>query len=95
MPYRRPPNLTLTNWDLGGEPSAWAYLQAGELFPVTEIPAPSRPIELDHAERPEIARFAVHPGTSLEEYVSSEPVSGIVVVLGGQIARTLSAHAPW
>jgi hypothetical protein len=44
MPYGRPPNLTLTNWDLGGEPSAWAYLQAGELFPATEIPAPSQPI---------------------------------------------------
>jgi CubicO group peptidase (beta-lactamase class C family) len=85
MPYRRPPNLTLTNWDLGGRPSAWAYLQAGELFPATEIPAPPQPIELHHAERPETARFAVHPGTSLDEYVSSEPVSGIVIVLDGQI----------
>jgi CubicO group peptidase (beta-lactamase class C family) len=85
MPHRKPPNLTLTNWDLGGEPSAWGYLQAGELFTVTEIAPPSQAAQLAHAERPEIARFAVQPGTSLDEYVSSEPVSGIVVVLGGQI----------
>jgi hypothetical protein len=67
MPHREPPNLTLTNWDLGGEPSAWAYLQASELFPTTEISPPPRAAQLDQAERPEIARFAVQPGTSLEE----------------------------
>jgi CubicO group peptidase (beta-lactamase class C family) len=28
-----PRGVTLANWDLGGEPSAWAYLHAGELLP--------------------------------------------------------------
>jgi hypothetical protein len=31
MPDRRPPDLTLANWDLGGPPSAWAYLHAGQI----------------------------------------------------------------
>ena len=29
----QPPGLTLTNWDLGGDPSAWAYAHAGERYP--------------------------------------------------------------
>jgi hypothetical protein len=28
----------LASWDLGGEPPAWAYRHAGELFRATEIP---------------------------------------------------------
>jgi hypothetical protein len=36
-PDGRPAGLTLTNWDLGGEPSAWAARHAGELFPSAEI----------------------------------------------------------
>jgi CubicO group peptidase (beta-lactamase class C family) len=81
----RPADLTLTNWDLGGPPSAWAYLHAGELFPSTEIPASAQPAELDQSEAPEIARFPVLSGTTLDDHVSSGPVSGIVVVFGGQI----------
>ena len=42
-----PESLTLANWDLGGEPSAWAYLHAGELFATTEIPPRRRRAELD------------------------------------------------
>lgn len=81
-----PSELTLTNWDLGGEPSAWAYLHVDELFPATEIRPRRRPAELDRAELTSIAQLPVQPGTSLEEYVASGPVSGIVVVLGGRIA---------
>lgn len=82
----RPAGLTLANWDLGGPRSAWAYLHAGDLFPTTEIPPPpSGPAELDRAELPEIGRFAVQPGVSLAEYITSGPVSGIVVVRHGRI----------
>ena len=35
----RPGDLTLTNWDMGGEPSAWAYLHAGTLLGSVEISA--------------------------------------------------------
>jgi hypothetical protein len=45
----RPAGLTLTNWDLGGEPSAWAYLHAGELFRSAEIRPRRRPAELERA----------------------------------------------
>jgi hypothetical protein len=38
MSGSRPPGVALSNWDLGGEPSAWAYRHAGELFPAVEIP---------------------------------------------------------
>jgi CubicO group peptidase (beta-lactamase class C family) len=82
----RPAGLTLANWDLGGASSAWAYLHAGDLFPTTEIPPPpSGPAELDRAELLEIGRFAVQPGVTLEEYITSGPVSGIVVVRHGRI----------
>jgi CubicO group peptidase (beta-lactamase class C family) len=86
VPERMPSELTLTNWDLGGEPSAWAYLHVDELFPATEIRPRRRPAELDRVELTSIAQFPVQPGTSLEEYVAFGPVSGIVVVLGGRIA---------
>lgn len=85
MRDHRPSGLTLTNWDLGGQPSAWAYLHAGELFPSAEIPPPPQPAELERADSPEIARFPVQPGVSLDEYVSAGRVSGIVVVRSGQI----------
>jgi CubicO group peptidase (beta-lactamase class C family) len=77
--------VTLANWDLGGEPSAWAYLHAGELLPSVEIPV-ARPVaELDRGELASIAEFPVEPGVSLDRYVADGPVSGIVVVLGGTI----------
>jgi CubicO group peptidase (beta-lactamase class C family) len=78
--------VTLSNWDLGGEASAWAYLHAGELFPSAEIPMAGPASVLEEAEAAEIARFPVQPGMSLEEYVASAPVSGIAVVWRGRIA---------
>jgi len=86
MPGSRPPGVTLSNWDLGGEPSAWAYLHAGELFPAAEIPSAGPGVALEHAEADQIRQFPVQPGVSLEEYVTSGPVSGIVVVWRGRIA---------
>jgi len=81
-----PPGVTLANWDLGGGPSAWAYLHAGELLPSVQIPL-ARPVaRLAAAEQAAISRFAVEPGVTLDEYVAHGPVSGIVVVLHGQIA---------
>jgi CubicO group peptidase (beta-lactamase class C family) len=81
-----PPGLTLSSWDLGGAPSAWAYLHAGELFPATEImtAGPAAPL----AEEPtaQVADFPVEPGLSLAQYVDRGPVSGIVVVWHGRVA---------
>lgn len=71
--------MTLSNWDLGGEPSAWAYLHAGELFPAVEILAAGPGAALEHAEAAEITQFEVQAGVSLDEYVARGPVSGIVV----------------
>ncbi len=80
--------MTLSNWDLGGEPSAWAYLNAGELLPCVEIPVTRRAAVLDRAEMAEIGQFPVQPGApgvTLDEYVAGGLVSGVVVVLGGQV----------
>ena len=82
----RPVGVTLANWDLGGEPSAWAYLHAGELFPSVEIPVAGPAAGLEEAEAAEIARFPVQAGVSLESYVADGPVSGIVVAWRGRIA---------
>jgi CubicO group peptidase (beta-lactamase class C family) len=81
----RPPGVTLANWDLGGEPSAWAYRHADELLPSVEIPVLRPPAELGRAETASMGGFLVSPGVSLEQYVATGPVSGIVVVLGGTI----------
>jgi len=81
----RPPGVTLSNWDLGGEPSAWAFLHAGELLPSVEIAAGPRRADLDCAEASDVARFPVQPGMSLDDYVAAGPVSGIVVVRRGRI----------
>jgi CubicO group peptidase (beta-lactamase class C family) len=83
---RIPPGVTLTNWDLGGEPSAWAFVHAGELLPAVEIPLARRPVALDHAEQAQIGQFEVQPAMSLDKYVATGPVSGIVVVRSGRIA---------
>jgi len=55
----RSPGVTLANWDLGGEPSAWAYLNAGELLPTAAIPVARAAAELQVAEQDSIGRFAV------------------------------------
>ncbi|HEY7014498.1 MAG TPA: serine hydrolase domain-containing protein [Streptosporangiaceae bacterium] len=86
MSGSRPPGVTLLNWDLGGEPSAWAYRHAGELFPAVEIPVAGPAAALEHAEAAEIGRFPVQPDVSLDEYVASGPVSGMVVVWRGRVA---------
>lgn len=78
-----PPGVTLANWDLGGEPSAWAYLNAGELLPSVQIPVARSAARLESAEQASIGRFTVEPGVTLDDYVAHGPVSGIVVVLGG------------
>jgi CubicO group peptidase (beta-lactamase class C family) len=77
--------VTLSNWDLGGGPSAWAYLNAGDLLPSVEIPAVRRPAVLRRAEMAEIGQLPVQSGMTLDEYVAAGPVSGIVVVRGGEI----------
>ena len=85
-PDPRPTGVTLTNWDLGGGPSSWAYLNAGELFPTVEIGGAHPVAVLPEDEQPEIAGLAVEPGLTLDEYVTSGPVDGIVVVKEGCIA---------
>lgn len=52
---------------------------------MAEIRPRRQPAELDRAELTSVAEFPMQPGTSLDEYVSSGPVSGIVVVFGGRI----------
>lgn len=83
---RIPPGVTLANWDLGGEPSAWAFLHADEFLPSVEIPNARRAAALEHAELRQIGEFEVWPGMSLEQYVANGPVSGIVVVRSGRLA---------
>jgi CubicO group peptidase (beta-lactamase class C family) len=82
LPY----GLTLADWDLGGERSAWAYRHAGELFPQVEIPTARLAAPLPSSRNDDVAGFEVAPGVSLDEYLGTAPVSGIVVVHGGHIA---------
>lgn len=85
-PPPRPEGVTLTNWDLGGERSAWSYVHTGELFPSAEIGAANDGTALEEADVDAIGRFTTSPGVSLDRYVDQEPVDGIVVVWKGRIA---------
>jgi CubicO group peptidase (beta-lactamase class C family) len=83
---KRPPaGLTLANWDRGGEVSAWAYRNAGALFPYTEIPAGAPAAVLDEAERGDIGAFPVGPDQTLADYVATAPVDGIIMLHNGRI----------
>lgn len=79
-----PAGLTLANWDLGGEPSAFAYLNAGELFAHVEIPCGGEVLSLPSLAGG-VGRVRVEPGVSLDEYVASAPVSGVVIVHRGRL----------
>jgi hypothetical protein len=82
---RPPAGLTLANWDLGGEVSAWTYRNAGALFPYTEIPVGGPAAALDEAERGAIGAFPVGPDQTLADYVATAPVDGIIVLHNGLI----------
>jgi CubicO group peptidase (beta-lactamase class C family) len=80
-----PAGLTLANWDLGGEPSAFAYLNAGELFAHVEIAADGAALlELPVAPSA-VGRVCVEPGVELDQTVATAPVSGVVIVHRGRL----------
>jgi CubicO group peptidase (beta-lactamase class C family) len=79
-----PAGLTLANWDLGGEPSAFAYLNAGELFAHVEIAGGDEPRELP-AVPSAVGRIYVEPDVELDQYVATAPVSGVVIVHRGRL----------
>jgi CubicO group peptidase (beta-lactamase class C family) len=84
----RPAGLTLANWDLGGEPSTWAYRNAGELFAHVEISRAGAVAELEHDEMASVGRSRVDVGPrplSLDDHVTEGPVDGMAVVHRGRI----------
>jgi CubicO group peptidase (beta-lactamase class C family) len=81
---RPPAGLTLANWDLGGELSAWAYLHAGELFEHVEIPAGRSVLDLPDAPA-DIGRVSVDSGVDLDRYLATGPVDGVVIVHRGRL----------
>jgi hypothetical protein len=89
-----PLGVTLANWDLGGEPSAWAYLHAADLLPSVEIPVSRPAVALANAEDARVGEFEVEPGVSLDRYVAEAPVSGIVVVQVGSVVFERYPRSP-
>lgn len=79
----RPAELTLANWDRGGEPSTWAFLHMGELFPAVEIPVDGTPIQLPVDERA-VGEFPVDE-RRLDAYVVDAPVDAMIVVHEGTV----------
>jgi CubicO group peptidase (beta-lactamase class C family) len=80
----RPAGLTLANWDLGGESSAWAYLHAGELFEHVEIPAGRTVVDLPAAPT-NLGSFRLEDGVDLDDHVANGAVSGVVIVHRGRL----------
>ncbi len=85
----RPADLTLANWDAGGEPSTWAYRNAGQLFPHVEVAPAGAAAELQPDELESVGRLRVDrpsmPVISLDDYLVEAPVDGMAVVHRGRI----------
>ncbi|MDQ3690341.1 MAG: beta-lactamase family protein [Chloroflexota bacterium] len=83
----RPEELTLANWDMGGEPSRWAYRNAGQLFSHVEVATAEPVAELELVEMESVGLFRLDTaaGPTLAESLARSPVDGLVVVHQGRI----------
>ncbi|SDT30478.1 serine hydrolase domain-containing protein [Microlunatus soli] len=83
----RPPELTLSNWDLGGIVSAWSYRHTDQLFAVRPLVPGSR-AEVDTMAEvsTDPADLAIAEFAELAEQLRSGLVDAITVLVGGRPA---------
>jgi CubicO group peptidase (beta-lactamase class C family) len=78
MAMRRPANLALSNWDLGGPASEWSYAHADQLFPTVPLVPGWTPAFLAES------LHAVPP--VIDKELRSGLVESAVVLVNGQVA---------
>src|SRR4051812_45847763 len=76
----------LETWDDGGAISNFVYRHPSEIFPAAVVKRAGAVRELPVKLRPDVAGFVVDDaGTTLQQYVESEPLDGFLVVHRGAI----------
>ena len=75
------PEVTVKNWDKGGELSHWVYLHSSEVFPAAVVRREGPIVELPEAIRPEIANLELKEadGSSrkLSELINNGAIDGV------------------
>ena len=82
-------DVTVANWDKGGELSHWVYLHPSEVFPAGVVRREGALVDLPEALRPEIAQLELKGdnGSSqrLWQMVNNGAVDGIIVLHQGKV----------
>ncbi len=83
------PEVTVKDWDKGGELSHWVYLHPSEVFPAAVVRREGPIVELPEAIRPEIADLELKEddGSSrkLFELINNGAVDGVIVLHHGKV----------
>jgi CubicO group peptidase (beta-lactamase class C family) len=81
--------VTLENWDKGGEASHWAYLHPSEVFPAAIVRRDGEVLNLPEALHPEIGDLVLkkEDGSSrtLLEFINAGAVDGCIVLHQGKV----------
>jgi CubicO group peptidase (beta-lactamase class C family) len=81
--------VTVENWDKGGELSHWVYLHPSEVFPAGVVRRDGAVLDLPEALRPEIGKLVLKEenGSSrtLQEFINNGAVDGCIVLHQGKV----------
>jgi CubicO group peptidase (beta-lactamase class C family) len=81
--------VTVENWDKGGELTHWVYLHPSEVFPAGVVRREGAVLELPEALRPEIGKLVLKEddGSSrtLGEFINNGAVDGCIVLHQGKV----------
>jgi CubicO group peptidase (beta-lactamase class C family) len=88
--------VTLQNWDNGGELSRYVYLNATEIFPAAPVHRAGEVRVLPVHLRPEIENFVVDQqagkDVTLREFVSGQDIDGFIILSKGDIVYEQYPH---
>jgi CubicO group peptidase (beta-lactamase class C family) len=81
--------VTVENWDKGGELSHWAYLHPSEVFPAGVVRRYGVVMDLPEALRPEIGKLVLKEedgsNRTLQEFINNGAVDGCIVLHQGKV----------
>jgi CubicO group peptidase (beta-lactamase class C family) len=88
--------VTLQNWDNGGELSRYVYLNATEIFPAAPVHRAGEVRVLPVHLRPEIENFVVDQqagkDVTLREFVTGQDIDGFIILSKGDIVYEQYPH---
>lgn len=93
-PYDVRREITVQNWDEGGDRSRWVYLHASEVFPAAILHRGGAVRALPLNLRPEIGDFVLdlQSKTTLAAWLPASPLDGFIIVHKGAIVFEQYPH---